>query len=86
MIETSTNTIFFQVESKPKRPKICPTFSDGKKIAALPQKRRMKEDDSEILKKIKYYNLEMKYLTSQAECKRLKLELAKVSEKVNYIF
>ncbi|XP_055941317.1 uncharacterized protein LOC129971510 isoform X2 [Argiope bruennichi] len=45
------------------------------------EKRHSKDDDVEILKKVKYYQLEMKFLSSQAECKRLRLELAKAQKK-----
>ncbi|GIY79353.1 hypothetical protein CDAR_553021 [Caerostris darwini] len=45
------------------------------------EKRPLKDDDIEILKKVKYYQMEMKYLNSLAECKQLKLELAKAQMK-----
>ncbi|XP_054710002.1 uncharacterized protein LOC129219737 [Uloborus diversus] len=50
------------------------------KSSISPEKTNLK-DDSEILKKVKYYQLEMNYLSSQEECKRLKVELAKTKLK-----
>ncbi|KAG8182776.1 hypothetical protein JTE90_023410 [Oedothorax gibbosus] len=70
-----------KIEVKLPKPRNYSRFYDGKKVSTLAQKRMFKEEDSDILQKVKYYNLEMKYLTSQAECKRLKLELAKSNMK-----
>ncbi|CAL1287780.1 unnamed protein product [Larinioides sclopetarius] len=57
-------------------------IKNGVQIKSVVQeKRHLKDDDVEILKKVKYYQMEMKYLSSQAECKRLKLELAKAQKK-----
>ncbi|GFY79002.1 uncharacterized protein TNIN_395101 [Trichonephila inaurata madagascariensis] len=71
-----------KIDGKLKSPRRNKEVKNGVQIkSVLQEKRPLKDDDVEILKKVKYYQMEMKYLASQAECKRLRLELAKAQRK-----
>ncbi|GFQ73712.1 uncharacterized protein TNCT_271711 [Trichonephila clavata] len=71
-----------KIDGKLKSPRRNKEVKNGVQIkSVLQEKRPLKDDDVEILKKVKYYQMEMKYLASQAECKRLRLELAKAQKK-----
>ncbi|GFW07987.1 uncharacterized protein TNCV_2977561 [Trichonephila clavipes] len=71
-----------KIDGKLKSPRRNKEVKSGVQIkSVLQEKRPLKDDDVEILKKVKYYQMEMKYLASQAECKRLRLELAKAQKK-----
>ncbi|GFS85546.1 uncharacterized protein NPIL_150541 [Nephila pilipes] len=71
-----------KIDVKLKSPRRNKEVKNGVQIkSVLQEKRPLKDDDVEILKKVKYYQMEMKYLASQAECKRLRLELVKAQKK-----
>ncbi|XP_015912820.1 uncharacterized protein [Parasteatoda tepidariorum] len=55
-----------------------PEVKRGVTIKSVVQEKRcITDSDIEIMKKVKFYKLEMQYYSCQEECKKLKIELAK---------